>query len=370
MYNQFPHKFKEFLKANDIDSSEYNYSIPRYVRLAPQVGIDEIRAELPPDVSLELVDWFQGFYSLPSDCKISGLKPFQDGLIHGMDLASAVAVHALDIQPQDHILDICCAPGTKLRLISDMLSVGLGSVTGVDCSKHRLFTTRSVLKKHSGDRIRLFLGDGCRFSVPPVSRMGTVILDQNSVRPTKRKDTERELEPFPLVKPFYATKLIRHDTQKSLRRYDKVIVDAECTHDGSVAHLEKYMKDSGFRTPNWDDFLTQLDDEKLVSLEVLQRGLIENGYRMVKNGGILVYSTCSFTVTQNEAILGWVLDQYQDATVEPVPGVEIMPIAPRPKKASLICEQFSSRGIEHSIRFTPAVSNTSGLFVARIRKGN
>ncbi|CAI5473659.1 unnamed protein product [Closterium sp. Yama58-4] len=70
--------------------------------------------------------------------------------------------------------------------------------------------------------------------------------------------------------------------------YDKVLVDAECTHDGSLKHILKY--DSwGWHTLN----KRFLDPQRLSTLAALQRSLLETGFLLLKPGGRLVYSTCS-----------------------------------------------------------------------------
>lgn len=38
-----------------------------------------------------------------------------------MDLSSGIAVYALDVQPGEHVLDICCAPGTISCQMIDQL---------------------------------------------------------------------------------------------------------------------------------------------------------------------------------------------------------------------------------------------------------
>jgi 16S rRNA C967 or C1407 C5-methylase (RsmB/RsmF family) len=92
-----------------------------------------------------------------------------------------------------------------------------------------------------------------------------------------------------------------------------------------------------------------------------------NGYRMLKPGGILVYSTCSFTVSQNEAIVAWFLDQHPTARIEALPLIETLPALEQPNRYSL---PFITRhpGMKHVVRFAPRESGTSGLFIARIRK--
>lgn len=59
--------------------------------------------------------------------------------------------------------------GAKLCMIVDLLD-GLGSVTGVDVSQHRLAACRTMLQKYAlGDICRLFVADGATFSLIPVN---------------------------------------------------------------------------------------------------------------------------------------------------------------------------------------------------------
>lgn len=111
---------------------------------------------------------------------------------------------------------------------------GLGTVTGVDLAGHRLATCRSLLKKYKvGEKVRLFEADGTTFDVPPPSRLGGRVIAEQEMDRTKRQKVD-------VKKPFWASKMLRFDNQiKSDRLYDKVLVDAECTHDGSILHILK-----------------------------------------------------------------------------------------------------------------------------------
>lgn len=161
------------------------------------------------------------------------MNRYKEHAVFGIDVSSAIAVESLNIELDDQILDLCCAPGAKLCMISNLLGKeGLGTVTGVDLAGHRLATCRSLLKKYKvGERVRLFEADGTTFDVPPPSRLGgRVIVEQP---PSKKQKMD-------VKKPFWASKMLRFDGQvKSDRMYDKVLVDAECTHDGSILHILK-----------------------------------------------------------------------------------------------------------------------------------
>ena len=84
---------------------------------------------------------------------------------------------------------------------------------------------------------------------------------------------------------------------------------------------------------------------------------------MLKPGGILVYSTCSFTRRQNEDIIKWFLQNNPYAYLEQIPGSDKMPVA-----NGFANEYNDVPGINHAKRFSPLESRTSGLFVARVRK--
>ena len=85
-------------------------------------------------------------------------------------------------------------------------------------------------------------------------------------------------------------------------------MDAECSHDGSVIHLIKYATTWG-----WDKFQQNfMDNNCAKKLQVLQRQLLWNGFRLLKPGGTLIYSTCSFSPKQNEEIVLWLLEKMGD----------------------------------------------------------
>lgn len=342
--SNLPIAFIEFLeKELGEDHCYFDYfkePIPRYVRFKPGEHIKSLIKE-KTDIPLKRLEWMPDFYSLPSDYRLSENDYYKQGLIYGLDVSSGLAVKALDINQNDHILDICCAPGGKLVYIADLIGQsGTGTVTGVDINKTRLSICKSLIRKYKHNRVRLFCHDGTTFNIRPPNRIGNVILEESNDNFSINRQK---------IKPFHASRLIRNDDQSGRQLYDKVIVDAECTHDGSIAHIEKYLKN------NWENFDTQfLDTKRLEGLQDLQRCLLKNGFSLLKAGGILVYSTCSFSKKQNEDIISWFLEHNRDAILERIPGHETVPSA----------QSF----IQDCIRMNPLTSNTSGFFLARIRK--
>ncbi|CAG8747277.1 3863_t:CDS:2, partial [Racocetra persica] len=94
----------------------------------------------------------------------------------------------------------------------------------------------------------------------------------------------------------------------------------------------------------------------------LQRNLLKNGWSLLKPGGILVYSTCSLSYKQNEDVIGWFLSHFANSKLEPIPNINNLTVAPLKKS------KYVEVDISNAVRFDPIYSNTSGFFVARIRK--
>ena len=133
------------------------------------------------------------------------------------------------------------------------------------------------------------------------------------------------------------------------RGYDKVLVDAECTHDGSIKHLAKFAQ------WGWETFERRfLEPERLTSLARLQLQLLRTGFRQLRPGGVLVYSTCSFAHAQNEGVVGALLAAEPTARLVPVHTLGGAPC--------------SAGSLPHTLRFEPRLSKTSGLFVARVER--
>ncbi|KAF3685194.1 Oligopeptide transporter 7 isoform 1 [Capsicum annuum] len=262
-------------------------------------GYSDCLEEIETDIrcKLERVCWLPNFYHLPPDVRIASSKAYQEGKIYGIDAASGAAVSALDISVGDHVLDLCAAPGAKLCMMLDILGSS-GSVTGVDIAKHRLAACRTMLQKYGlGDHCRLFVADGTSFSLLPVrvhsvdefasGEKSEVYREWKSRRPWKERKKEaiaKEKGVSKLFSPTQEPELIfygRFSGVVGTRKnelyqkkpisevlqlgYDKVLVDAECTHDGSIKHVQK------FEQWGWTTFQRRvLDAERTDDLTVLQ----------------------------------------------------------------------------------------------------
>ena len=126
------------------------------------------------------------------------------------------------------------------------------------------------------------------------------------------------------------------------RQFDYVLVDAECSTDGALRHLQHRLKSDPLAAACIN--VTSLD-----SLTALQVGLLSNGFKNLKVGGSLVYSTCSLSRAQNEGVVERFFAQFVSDGEASVVPVDLGGDTAAPT---------TSGGIEHTLRFTPRFEET------------
>ena len=129
-------------------------------------------------------------------------------------------------------------------------------------------------------------------------------------------------------------------------KFDRVLLDAPCTCEGII------QKD-----------LSRKKSRKVRDLEVcseLQKKLITAGFNVLKPNGLLVYSTCSFAPEENEMVIQYLIDNFDNARLEPVrAGLDGL--------TKFHNFEFTNR-MNQTKRFYPHYHNTNGFFIAKIRK--
>jgi len=218
---------------------------------------------------------------------LSTLKPLKEGLFQVQDESSMLVSHVLAPSPGDFVIDACGAPGGKSTHIAALLQ-NKGRVLSLDLHEHKLTITRGNAE-----------------------RLGISIIE------TKAMD---------------AVNLREHYFEQA----DRVLVDAPCSGLGVL----RRKPDSRWRK----------HEDMLRDLPKLQLAILESAADCVKPGGVLVYSTCTTEVEENQEVVYALLKSRPEFTLQPA-GLYL----PTPKA-------------DEMIQFWPHVDKVDGFFIARLIK--
>ena len=99
--------------------------------------------------------------------------------------------------------------------------------------------------------------------------------------------------------------------------------------------------------------------KELKSFAKLQKKLFEKAVKLLKPGGILVYSTCTITIEENEGLVKWALEKYSDI-------IKLCTTVPKLGEPGYDLDQNSDK----VQRFGPGVESIStiGFFIAKFCK--
>ena len=299
----FKMKMKELL-GDELDSflDCYNEKHNAGIRVNTLKLSPERFAGISP-VEVTKVPWIKnGFYYDESD-RASKHPYYYAGLYYIQEPSAMTPASLLPVQPGDRVLDLCAAPGGKTTELGAKLK-GSGVLVCNDISNSR---AKALLKN-----VELF---GIRNAV--------VI----SEAPAKLEDS-------------------------FCGYFDKILVDAPCSGEGMFRKSHAIIK-------NWEQYGTGYYAK-------LQRQILPSAVKMLKAGGYMIYSTCTFSVEEDEGTLKWLLEEYPDMEVLETaditaPGFEGFAHA-RPELADGPGE------IAGALRLYPHRIKGEGHFVALLKK--
>jgi len=134
-------------------------------------------------------------------------------------------------------------------------------------------------------------------------------------------------------------------------QFDKILLDAPCSGTGAI---RKSLKTLLMWNPNM-----------IRRLAGMQKQLIKTAFQNLKENGILVYSTCSLEPEENEAVIDYLLKEFDAAKLEKIN---------LPLKSSPAVLEFEKNKyhpcIKDCFRIWPQDNDTEGFFVAKIRKSD
>lgn len=248
---------------------------------------------------LEKISWArEGYYYDAAACPGRHVL-HEAGAYYIQEPSAMAAVEALAPKPGERILDLCAAPGGKSTQIAGRMQ-GQG-----------LLVSNEVI----GERARILSQN--------VERMGVAGCVVCSEKP------ERIASLFPAF-------------------FDRVLVDAPCSGEGM------FRKEEAARG-EWSPETVQMCAER-------QALILEEAAKTVKPGGVLVYSTCTFSPEENEGTVSAFLRMHEEYHIEETALEDML----SPGRAEWTGQPAA--GIGHTLRLWPHLIRGEGHYIARLRK--
>lgn len=249
-------------------------------------------------VNVDPIEWTkEGLIVYDSPVPIGATASYLAGHYILQGAGSLLPVMALQPKINERILDLSAAPGGKTTHIAQLMK-NTGVIFANDISKER-----------------------CRAVSANCHRLGVI----NTVISHKDGRT------FP----------------NTLKNFDRVLLDAPCTGTGVA------IKDPSVKANK--------DIKDIKRCSHLQKELLLAAIDCCKVEGVIVYSTCSILVEENEAVLDYALKKRKVKLVDT--GLEF-------GRAGFknFCGHHFHPTMTNSRRFYPHTHNTDGFFVAKLEK--
>lgn len=259
-------------------------------------GLEHIRVNTRLTTLQDVKKALDGFNVKYKESEVGGLcvrvddnvkKMFSKGLITYQSPSSMLAVNAMNLKDGANILDLCSAPGGKAVYMSEICPHSV--VTACELHEHRVRLIQKYKMRMHTPNVKAVQCDATKFN--------------------------EEWE----------------------STFDFVLVDAPCSCFGTFA-----------KHP--DVFLTRTDKD-VAEIASTQRKIIKNASNYVKDGGVLLYSTCTLFKEENDDVVADFLESNKEFHLERIDGVEGIP-----------CE---NNGLVHILPH----GEYDGFFIAKMRKG-
>ena len=231
----------------------------------------------------EPVPWASHGYYYDPEAR-PGLHVWHEAGLYYLQEASAMApVELLDPRPGERVLDLCAAPGGKTTQIAGKM-------------------------------------------------MGEGLLVCNEINPKRAKILARNIERMgvanALVLNHHPADLERHFAGA----FDKILVDAPCSGEGMFRKEEAAVTD-------WSE-------ETVLMCANRQLEILRTAAKLLRPGGRLVYSTCTFAPAEDEGAVSAFLQEHPEFSIEQVDAPALSP-------GSTALVENPAEGIVHTFRLWP-----------------
>jgi len=229
---------------------------------------------------------------------IHGSPLWKSGAFVAQSRAAMLVARALAPQPGERVLDLCAAPGGKTTHLSALMQ-GEGELLAVEHNRRRAGTLARTAARMGASNIRIEIADAA-------------------------------------------------EARAEGAAFDRVLVDPPCSGLGVLQARP--------------DLRWRVTPESIAEMAPLQARILHAGAEALRPGGVLVYSTCTISPTENERLIAAFLDSHPDfglddlAAETPAFGLSThgASAAPMPVDGCLLT--------------LPHRDRTAGFFIARLRR--
>ncbi len=269
-----------------------------------RVNTDKISLEDFSKINIfgnEKIPYVENGFYLEYD-KVGNHPYHHAGMIYVQEPAAMAPAECVEINPDWKILDMCAAPGGK----SSQLKNKLG--------ENGILVSNEIIPSR------------CKILTSNIERLGL----KNTV--TTCMDTARLAKTFP-------------------KTFDMIMVDAPCSGEG-MFRKEQIAIDE------WSP-------QNVLKCAERQAEILENAAKCLKDGGYIVYATCTFSLEENEMTI--------DRFLENHPEFEILEVNPNVAKHTADGINFDGckcENIHFARRFYPHKAKGEGQFMALLHNKN
>ena len=179
-------------------------------------------------------------------------EEFKTGKIIAQDASSYLAAKNLGTMPNELVLDICAAPGGKTAVLAENME-NIGEIIAIDIHQHKIKLIDTNMKKLGIDIVK------------------AIVMDARNVN-------------------------------KQGRKFDKILVDVPCSGYGVIR-----------KKP---EILYSKNRESVEELAKLQLEILNSAADILKDGGELIYSTCTIIDEENTNNIKKFLEERKEFKVE------------------------------------------------------
>jgi 16S rRNA (cytosine967-C5)-methyltransferase len=221
---------------------------------------------------------------------LHGSDLWREGSVLAQSRAAMLVSRALAPRAGERVLDLCAAPGGKATHLAALMGDD-GEVLAVERDERRARSLRLTVERMRASSVRVEAADARR-------------------------------------------------PRAEAARFDRVLIDPPCSGLGTLQSRA--------------DLRWRVTPEAIAQMSRSQAEILGAGAAAVRPGGVLVYSTCTLSSTENEQVIGAFLDSNRDYSLDDLPAQLTAPPA---------------AGAGAVLSTLPHRDRTAGFFIARLRRG-